>query len=486
MHFSKVFVCSLILLVPTWARAGSTINAAAPSSAKQTRQDGRPAPYFSRGQNIGASGSSGGASSAPSGSPQSIGRLPTFSPDFNRDHGAATPRSGPSPRQMPAFSQGFSGASVESAPPALGSVPPPISGRPNFAAPATNQTQTSSSPSGYSGQGSYSGPGEYTGAGSYSGKDSYTAPSGSSGYTGQSSFTGPSGYSTTTYAAPAAPTLPYSTSGSSPTYPAPLNISPSYSAQSYQSAPPTPQQQSSYEVVPSNPISAPAAGPTYAPGGHAIIPATPQPTASYTGPAAVQTSKPTYTFSPTNDGTIQVFQNGQLISTTTPQNAAMTYGYQQPRTTVSPAVPLNVSSPIAPVVAPAGPIASTPSQSVEISSNGPAVSPANQQTLQFPPTSSTATSVAFPPLGTSGIANTTPQATLLTGPSPFSNAIAFGSKLYNSAPVQGAQLLFGTSKCIDYSVATVLDDLDTLPAAMYYCNSAHSAASGLGNALGKP
>ncbi len=46
---------------------------------------------------------------------------------------------------------------------------------------------------------------------------------------------------------------------------------------------------------------------------------------------------PAYTFSPTASNTIQVFQNGKLISTTTPQLAAQ-YGYQVPKASAQPAI----------------------------------------------------------------------------------------------------------------------------------------------------
>jgi hypothetical protein len=83
--------------------------------------------------------------------------------------------------------------------------------------------------------------------------------------------------------------------------------------------------------------------------------------------ASPSTTKPTYTFSPTGSGTIQVSQNGKRISTVTPELAAQQYGYLIPKstpplgTTTSPSVsgaPVQTpgtSSPSTPVVTAAGP-----------------------------------------------------------------------------------------------------------------------------------
>jgi hypothetical protein len=45
-------------------------------------------------------------------------------------------------------------------------------------------------------------------------------------------------------------------------------------------------------------------------------------------PLPDQAQQPTYTFSQTSYGTVQIFQNGQMISTTTPQYETQQYGYQ--------------------------------------------------------------------------------------------------------------------------------------------------------------
>jgi hypothetical protein len=61
-------------------------------------------------------------------------------------------------------------------------------------------------------------------------------------------------------------------------------------------------------------------------------------------PTNAATATPAYTFVPTSSGTVQVFQNGKLISTTTPQLAAQ-YGYQLSNTSASPVGPLTSSAP---------------------------------------------------------------------------------------------------------------------------------------------
>jgi surface antigen len=48
-----------------------------------------------------------------------------------------------------------------------------------------------------------------------------------------------------------------------------------------------------------------------------------------------QSSQSSYTFLPTNQNTVQVFQNGRLISTTTQSNAALNYGYQPAAVAIS-------------------------------------------------------------------------------------------------------------------------------------------------------
>ena len=65
----------------------------------------------------------------------------------------------------------------------------------------------------------------------------------------------------------------------------------------------------------------------------------PPASASPSLPTSTAPATPAYTFSPTASGTVQVFQNGKLISTTTPQ-LAVQYGYQAPSTSAQPAIPI--------------------------------------------------------------------------------------------------------------------------------------------------
>jgi hypothetical protein len=53
---------------------------------------------------------------------------------------------------------------------------------------------------------------------------------------------------------------------------------------------------------------------------------------------------PTYTFAPTASGTVQVFQNGQLVTTSTPQFAAQQFGYKLPTTTATTPKPSPVTA----------------------------------------------------------------------------------------------------------------------------------------------
>jgi murein DD-endopeptidase MepM/ murein hydrolase activator NlpD len=58
-------------------------------------------------------------------------------------------------------------------------------------------------------------------------------------------------------------------------------------------------------------------------------------TAAKIAPPKSAATAPAYTFSPTGSGTVQVFQNGQLITTSTPQFAAQQFGYQLPGSTAT-------------------------------------------------------------------------------------------------------------------------------------------------------
>lgn len=117
---------------------------------------------------------------------------------------------------------------------------------------------------------------------------------GGSATQGQSGLTVSNGSYSATTSAP-----PYSAGGSPPTHSVPLNIAPSY-----------------------------------------------------------QAPQPIYTFSQTSSGTVQVFQNGQLISTTTVQNAATTYGYGGSSYGSGVSQPVQTYA-LPPVQAPASPIGSS-------------------------------------------------------------------------------------------------------------------------------
>lgn len=145
------------------------------------------------------------------------------------------------------------------------------------------------------------------------------------------------GLATTTYAPSAAPTLPYSTSEMAPVVPTSRQPQPaaagaalaapnlSYSTSVNAPVIPGPSTQSSSGNLPVVPGQSTWANAPVVP--HSGTPSVSAPlniAPNYQNSASTQ---PTYTFSQTGNGTVQVFQNGRLVSTTTTQNAAMTYGY---------------------------------------------------------------------------------------------------------------------------------------------------------------
>jgi len=181
------------------------------------------------------------------------------------------------------------------------------------------------------------------------------------------------------------------------------------------------------------------------------VPSVPIPSANFGSSNGPSTTSPRpnlgpassgYTFSTNASGMVQVFQNGQLISTGTAQNATPQYGYQAPatsgRVTLSPVAspsyspnksqiapvqnsvsaptritlsPFPATKPIIPMpnasVSGSTPIIQTPQQPIRIS-----VTPANSSATGLPGISSTSgpiTSSALPAPGFSGVANTTPQ-----------------------------------------------------------------------------
>ena len=192
MSTLKIIASSLAILTPLPASAGSRISTA-PSGPAPIRQS--PHPFVSL-PSTHTMGQQGYDAARPSGqqSPPSS-HLPGFSSGFERDHGTA--------RQSTTASPEFGGTS--GAPAALGAVPAPVAGRPNFAAPSVG-TNASPSPAPYTTT-TYTLP--------YSTNAALPRVPSASGAPVQA----PQAPTTTTYAAPAAPTLPYSTSSTLPSVP---------------------------------------------------------------------------------------------------------------------------------------------------------------------------------------------------------------------------------------------------------------------------
>jgi Protein of unknown function (DUF2974) len=102
-------------------------------------------------------------------------------------------------------------------------------------------------------------------------------------------------------------------------------------------------------------------------------PSTPSTASPPSGPSPAQA---VYTFKPTPSGTVEIFQNGQRIATTTPQNA-MYYGYKLPTTAAAPTtmpaippVPPGQAAPSSTPIAPNTPTRSaTPSPSTNVPSS---------------------------------------------------------------------------------------------------------------------
>lgn len=464
----KIVLCSLTLLLPAPALAGSARSFAAPSAAPQNRQVVRPPSYSVPNHPIGGQSNGGVRPLIPNQMPQSTGHVPGFSPGFERDHSSATTGSTQTPRQMPTLSPGFGGTSVGGPPAALGSVPPPISGRPNFAAPTVGNTMGPSSASPYTTT-TYILP--YSTSAVPPG-----VPSVGNGSSVQSSPLPP--LTTTTYAAPAAPTLPYST-----------NTSPTpYSGSSYQISQPSPAKQGSYEVVPSTPIGTPASGPTYAPGGHAIIPTVTQSYATQAYSNTAASSRSVYpAANPAGAANDTYFiQSGSGARLTAPQiaNGSFPTGtyFVNSRTGEQLAAPQS-SAPTSRAAA-STPLITSP-QETQYPNNNSAASSAMQTSIQFPPSHTSVTSPALPPLGSSGIANTTPAVGTLKGPDLVLDAVNKGYQLYQSAPVQGLKLVGNGANCALSSMETIATWGEASPWMIYNCGSAAYSAYGFGHALAK-
>jgi hypothetical protein len=137
---------------------------------------------------------------------------------------------------------------------------------------------------------------------------------------------------------------------------------------------------------------------------------TPAPTVAAVNGFGNLTTAPIYTFSPTAYGTVQVFQNGQLVSTTTPQYATQQYGYQ-PSSTSAPAMASSGSGGTPPGLPNTG------------------FDPGSSSVAPKPPAQLYS---AFPQAGTSGIAGSTP---MMISPSSPPTAPVKSTVLSNSVSV---------------------------------------------------
>jgi len=148
----------------------------------------------------------------------------------------------------------------------------------------------------------------------------------------------------------------------------------------------------------------------------AVVVPTPPMSAPAMPSVTPQAASPTYTFAPTAYGTVQVLQNGRIITTTTPQSATQNYGYQIPRAQQS--------------VQPASP----PSPVVSSSSPAPAVKPTASQVPSLATSPGPSTSAPTPQASTSIFTAAPPiavQSTPLHAPSPPPQA---ASPIYTFVP----------------------------------------------------
>jgi hypothetical protein len=206
-----------------------------------------------------------------------------------------------------------------------------------------------------------------------------------------------------------------------PVYQAPPPPQPIYRAPAYQAPPPQPVYRT---PVVAAPPPAPKPQPPYqAPVRQVATPQAPQATSpqrivvpqpTATVAPTVTPARPTYTYAPTNSGTVQVFQNGQLISTTTPQFAAQQFGYKgnipTPAPTVTPAAITSgkITTPSGAVVdAATGQLISAPPTALNNPASLPTTNKSNTVS-SFGSSNRNLTSSSLPSSG-SGIANTTPM-----------------------------------------------------------------------------
>jgi actin-related protein len=165
----------------------------------------------------------------------------------------------------------------------------------------------------------------------------------------------------------------------------------------------------------------------------------------------VQGPSATYTFLPTNYGTVQVSQNGKIIATTTPQLAALQYGYKVPNpyassagapsTTLSPATSTVMGSSISPVAS-SGSVVAQPKQSSNLWSNlQTAANPSGQSTSPKPASSQTVQS--SPTIPTNASTSSAGAGQILAAAAKSTvNAGSLLSQFYQSDP--RGQLLLNT------------------------------------------
>lgn len=126
-----------------------------------------------------------------------------------------------------------------------------------------------------------------------------------------------------------------------------------------------------------------------------------------TSPVSQPTGTSAYTFQTTPDGNVAVFQNGQRISTTTPQNASLTYGYSTP---VAPTVPPSTVPATQPIPS-TSPTAAMPTQGGQLGLNlpdGGKLSSTAPVETGYPPLGSNLPSTT-PPMPSMAMSQTTPQ-----------------------------------------------------------------------------
>mgnify|MGYP001156648914 CR=1 FL=1 len=144
-----------------------------------------------------------------------------------------------------------------------------------------------------------------------------------------------------------------------------------------------------------------------------------------------------YSFSPTSYGTVEVFQNGQRIATTTPQYAAQQYGYQtkvqaNPQTSSPPITSGNVTTPSGAVInATTGQLISPPPKSASQTTTPP-VPPAQTGVATLGGWKSVPSSTASPFASPASRATTSPT---LQAPATPTGSAALPATARSTVPV---------------------------------------------------